>query len=126
MYHHSVTLIKSALNNFGSEMRRDVSTLFYTLIERNLQSLRPSTVWLQDLKNEILYRNREKMDLYKQKQTFMILRICTLQDMTGKLTEVGRRYRIKMNVVKTKEISIVHDWIMQNISAIGCNLCMRN
>jgi hypothetical protein len=58
------------------------------------------------------------MDLYKQKQTFMILRICTLQDMTGKLTEVGRRYRIKMNMVKTKEISIVHDWIMLNISAI--------
>jgi hypothetical protein len=38
--------------------------------------------------------------------------------MTGKLTEDGRRCRIKMNVVKTKEISIGHDWIMKNISAI--------
>jgi len=52
------------------------------------------------------------MDLYKQKQTFMILRIYTLQDMTGKLTEVGRHYIMKMNVVKAKEISIGHDWTM--------------
>jgi hypothetical protein len=58
------------------------------------------------------------MDLYKQKQTFMVLRICTLQDMTDKLTEVGRRYKIKTNVVKTEEFSTGHDWIMQNISAI--------
>jgi hypothetical protein len=58
------------------------------------------------------------MDLYKQKQTFVILRICKLQGMTGKLTEDGRRCRIKTNVVKTKEISTGHDWIMKNISAI--------
>ena len=38
--------------------------------------------------------------------------------MTGKLNEIGRCCRIKMNMIKTKEISIGHDWIMQNISAI--------
>jgi hypothetical protein len=32
--------------------------------------------------------------------------------MTGKGTEVGRRYIMKINVAKVKEISIGHDWIM--------------
>jgi hypothetical protein len=34
------------------------------------------------------------MDRYNKKQTLIIY---TLQDMTGKLTEVGRRYKTKIN-----------------------------